>query len=248
MPRPQVAVQSKKVQHDIKPSNPFSALAESDSEEEQKETQPQTQENQTTTPQASPTFRTWNVEGDEKRWNLDGKKNIFSSPFSKQKRHQARAYNPESKEGWTSIRLPEEVDVEGKTPPFGSSTPPASAQEVDTEELPKLELPPQEFPSLFTRGNAKGILLESTIPTPSISAPLSSKNRGDESLVDSLENVSALMWAERIKRSLERAEQLRAEKARQPTASAEDLMRSVGRLSFFRRSLSTEEEDTVSSQ
>jgi hypothetical protein len=87
-----------------------------------------------------------------------------------------------------------------------------------------------------------------------MSAPLHVQKYEQESLTDSLENVSALMWAERIKRSLERAEQIRAEKARQPQASAEDLMRSVGRLSFFRRALpceaneGNEEEETVSSQ
>lgn len=239
MPRPQVAVLSKKVQQDVKLSNPFSALADTDSDEENemdKEHNDQQQQSQQKppTPQPSPPFRTWAVDGDEKRWNLDGKKNIFSSPFSKQKRTSSRPYQPESKEGWTSIRLPEEY--EAKTPPFPETqTETAETQEKEKdEELPKLDLPPQEFPSLFTRGNAKGIVLETTIPTPS--------------LADSLENVSALMWAERIKRSLERAEQIRAEKARQPTASAEDLMRSVGRLSFFRRSLPTDEEEPVASQ
>jgi hypothetical protein len=55
---------------------------------------------------------------------------------------------------------------------------------------------------------------------------------------EQLEQLSALAWAERIKKSLEKAEQARAVKVRD-TKTDEDFKEALGRLSFFRRGMST---------
>jgi hypothetical protein len=62
-----------------------------------------------------------------------------------------------------------------------------------------------------------------------------------ESVVDApkQESMTAVAWAERIKKSLEKAEAARAEKANR--VDPEDFKEALGRLSFFRRHLATAE-------
>jgi hypothetical protein len=209
-------------------TNRFSALADSDSETEKP---PVKEELPTGEAPPSPTFRSWNT-GTDTRWNLESsKKNIFASPFSKQKRTPNRPYRSDPKEGWTSIRTPQtdQEPRESHTPPYPPDSPVAIPETVEEKEdvpLPPLNLPSQEFPSLLTRG--KGILLDQTIPASEMSKQ------------DAGETLNAILWAERIKKSLEHAESVRAEKARQPMAMGDDFQRSLGRLSFFRRAMTEE--------
>lgn len=226
-----------------KPANPFSVLSFDDTDSEKEQEVEVTPPPPTTTAPPSPPFRTWQTAetdtrfaemGDNKQW-----KHIFNSPFSRQRRGR-RVYR-EDKNGWTSIEWNKpqfmnddsteaevarvmEAIAEGilrpTTPPFPSDmTPPP--EKVEEEELVKTvqaKIPEQAFPSLFTRNS---IVLEDTIPGP---APADMSPEGQQ----------AMVWAERIRRSLEKAERQRT-----PPQQPRDyeMERSLGRLSFFRKAV-----------
>ena len=224
-----------------KPANPFACLTlDSDTESDAEGRAPA--EEPVAPP--SPPFRTWQTAetdtrfaemGENKQW-----KHIFNSPFSRQRRGR-RVYR-EDKNGWTSIEWNKpqfmnddsteaevarvmEAIAEGiirpTTPPFPPDmTPPP--EKVEEEELMKqvqAKIPDQAFPSLLTRNP---IVLESTIPGP---APLDMSPEGQQ----------AMVWAERIRRSLERAERQRTPPQIQNNSRDYDMERELGRLSFFRK-------------
>lgn len=204
-------------QHKDANHNRFIALADSDSESESesaaakakaKAEEPETFENSLTIQDASgleqphqPPFRTWIRDESENRFSGEEvKKNIFSSPFSKQKHVQKQWSQPrfrEDADGWVSIRWNQPQFQESESPP----TEPTSNLSVEYEPRPLVK---QEFPSLLTRGTSNVV-------------------------VNQQETMSAVAWAEKIKKSLERAELARAAKSFHNTEE------SVGRLSFFRR-------------
>lgn len=135
----------------------------------------------------SPPFRVWSVDDSEKRFKNDT--NIFSSPFSR-KKGWAKPRFKEDVEGWVSIELGQHdtLDLNSQEP---SPSPPLVAEESVLEESV-----PQEFPSMFTRGDQE----------------------------------TAAVWAEKVKKSLERAEKVRVEFKR-----SRDNSSNIGtRLSFFR--------------
>jgi hypothetical protein len=127
----------------------------------------------------------------------------------------------ESEEVFHSIT----VTYEPRTPPFfeepeaiPARTPPGEFDDIDLP--PPIVRPDQTFPSLLSRGACtlkeedKPIQQPEIILNETISRP------------KALEELSALAWAERVKKSLEKAEGPRI------AAVAEE--RTFGRLSFFR--------------
>ena len=219
------------------PANRFSVLADSDSDVETSN-QPQ----QSTSPvpgsatlpelpkggaPSSPPFRTWPKEVRE---------GAEKSPFHRQKRRGPRK---ENEDGWVSLKTMETPSVkeseevfrsitvtyEPRTPPFfeepeaiPARTPPGEFDDIDLP--PPIVRPDQTFPSLLSRGactlkeedkpiQQPEIILHETISRPK-----------------ALEELSALAWAERVKKSLEKAEG--------PRIAAVTEERTFGRLSFFR--------------
>jgi len=145
-------------------------------------------------------YRTWIRDESENRFTGDEvKKNIFSSPFSKHKKQWAQPRFREDSEGWVSIRWSQPQFEEQSTEPDTLSVKyePRSESFEDSNET--------QFPSLLKRGNAN-------ISTK----PVSSAE--DDTL-------NASMWAEKIKKSLEKAEQNRIHKQKEDTPP---------RLSFFK--------------
>ena len=140
--------------------------------------------------QTSPAFRVWKADEGESRFTTE-KNNIFSSPFSRKKvvwsRPRFRSEDSTSAcegdaagaEGWVSIEkgLPPSTD-DDDLPAYAPPTPPLAAE---GDELPVVEKPPQEFPSLLKRGSGS---------------------------VEDQQN--ALAWAEKIKKNLDNAEKMRA--------------------------------------
>ena len=148
-------------------------------------------------------------------WKLDEgeekPKNVFKTPFSQKKRKQKM--ESEKDGGWVSIQKnqPQFVDDSVSTD---------SEQEIKKEVV------------------MEALVLEPTTP-PDYSKPVSTEfqsmfNRGTGT------TLTAMDWAERVRSSLEKAEQAR----NKPPAAAqktEDYVNGLGRLSFFRRPLTTDE-------
>ena len=139
--------------------------------------------------QTSPAFRVWKADEGESRFTTE-KNNIFSSPFSRKKvvwsRPRFRSEDSTSAcegdaagaEGWVSIEKGIRSTDDDDLPAYAPPTPPLAAE---GDELPVVEKPPQEFPSLLKRGSG--------------------------SLED---QQNALAWAEKIKKNLDNAEKMRA--------------------------------------
>jgi hypothetical protein len=209
-----------------KPQNPFAALADSDSEEEKKVS--------VSTPQSPPV----GPVGAQRTWpspSMD--KNVFSSPFSKKRWNKPRF--KEDTDGWVSIRwnqpqfqeegpAPLTVHYQPRTPPFyslGSDDPNRESKVAEDDSPlysactpPLMEL---DGPVVEQKQNVPQVVLEETI-TPSIGS----------------EQLTALAWAERVKKSLEKAEAARAANAAKGKPADEDFKEALGRLSFFRRGIS----------
>lgn len=153
-----------------------------------------------------PAFRTWVRTDSENRFSGEEvKKNIFSSPFSKQKhihKHWNQPRFREDSDGWVSIRWSQPQFQESETTP----TEQLSVEYEPRKEEEKRE--EKEFPSLLTRGTSNVVIHQ-----------------------DVNETLSALAWAEKIKKSLEKAELARAVKSKELSSNKDP----VGRLSFFRR-------------
>jgi hypothetical protein len=133
------------------------------------------------------------------------KSTLFSSPFKNKPHH------PKKDEGWVSIRdqrwnQPQfEDDVEGLEP-----LTPTGEKEIFPETLGGSNAPDEAV------GEPREIVLEGSV------APKQ-------------ESMTAVAWAERIKKSLEKAEAARAEKAKR--VDPVEFKEALGRLSFFRRPL-----------
>jgi hypothetical protein len=160
-----------------------------------------------------PTFRTWSHQEEENRFKTeDMKKNIFSSPFSKGRKGLKQWSRPrfkENEEGWMSIRW--------NQPQFQEEE---EFEKVAVEYEPRTE---EDFPALI-----ESAALESRKVMVVEDSP-ASWNKEEEAL-------TAVVWAERIKRSLEKAELSRSIKAKETrTIDQPDFKESLGRLSFFRR-------------
>ena len=138
------------------------------------------------TPQeTSPAFRVWKADEGESRFTTE-KNNIFSSPFSRKKvawsRPRFRSEDSTSSasacaEGWVSIEKGISCTDDDDLPAYAPLTP--KGEEGD--DIPVVAKPPQEFPSLLTRGSCN---------------------------VEDQQN--ALAWAEKIKKNLDNAEKMRA--------------------------------------
>ena len=208
-----------------KQRNMFSVLADSDSEEDTSSPAPnipfeplplpppiQAPEIQEEVDSIKPSFRTWVHEEENRFKHEDMKKNIFSSPFSKGKKMMKQWSRPrfkENEEGWTSIRW-SQPQFQDEEEDFEKVSVIYEARVSDTQE---------EYPSI---GNTK-----SARPIEDI------WNQKEE------EVLSAVAWAERIKRSLEKAELSRLLKAKESrTVDQPDFKESLSRLSFFRRPVS----------
>ena len=155
-------------------------------------------------PQEPQPYREWN--SDASRFaNDDMKKNLFSSPFSKVPSARGTA-NPKSLFGtFDANRSRPEKEW--------TSIRWNQPQFIDTEGEAEAEAEAEAEPDAD-----REIVLEETI-TPS-----------EES---GTKNITALVWAERIKQSLEKAELAREEKAKKVNPA--EFKEALGRLSFFRR-------------
>jgi hypothetical protein len=139
-------------------------------------------------------------------------KNVFKSPFSQKKRKQKLEND---KDGWVSIQnnQPHFVDDNAST---------ESEQEIKKEVIMEsLTLEPVSPPEFSEEANA----------TKSTEFP-SMLQRGG--------GMTAMDWAERVRNSLERAEQAR-NKPPSAAQKTEDFVNALGRLSFFRRPLTQDE-------
>ena len=136
--------------------------------------------------ETSPAFRVWKADEGESRFTTE-KNNIFSSPFSRKKvvwsrprfRSEDSAFEGEAAaaEGWVSIEKGVRSTDDDDLPAYAPLTP--KGEEGD--DIPVVSKPPQEFPSLLTRGSCN---------------------------VEDQQN--ALAWAEKIKKNLDNAEKMRA--------------------------------------
>jgi len=162
------------------------------------------------TPQeTSPAFRVWKADEGESRFTTE-KNNIFSSPFSRKKvvwsRPRFRSEDSTSAcegdaagaEGWVSIEKGIRSTDDDDLPAYAPPTPPLAAE---GEELPAVEKPPQEFPSLLKRGSGS---------------------------VEDQQN--ALAWAEKIKKNLDNAEKMRSVNKKQKEGGLSFFKRDVGGL------------------
>lgn len=123
-----------------------------------------------------------------------------------------KAHNSKNDEGWVSIR-----DKRWNQPQF--------EDEIEKESLTSETLSESQ--------DMREIVLGHVVETTTYSL--------SESVVDApkQESMTAVAWAERIKKSLEKAEAARAEKANR--VDPEDFKEALGRLSFFRRPLAMAE-------
>jgi hypothetical protein len=157
-----------------------------------------------------PAFRVWTQAEEENRFKTEEiKNNIFSSPFSKGKKVVSRQ--------WSRPRFKENEEgwtsIRWNQPQFQNE-----------EEVPEGELQPEEV-----HEEAEAEADADAFPSLRKSEPWGS-SRPDQ------EPVSAVVWAERIRRSLERAEASRAAKSKDNRlVDQDDFKESLGRLSFFRR-------------
>ena len=140
----------------------------------------------------------------------------FSSPFTKGKRW-TRARFQEDSDGWTSISWSQPQFVEDSV----DQKPALDTKSVDStpsdEDIPPVQTSStQEFPSL---------LLRSTIDESPLQQPSS----------------TAAMWAERVKKQLDKAEAAREEKGRLKAEAVREGAKLDDRLSFFRRARVVEE-------
>lgn len=142
----------------------------------------------------------------------------FSSPFTKAKRW-TRARFQEDSDGWTSISWSQPQFVEDSV-----AEPALDAKSVGStpsdEDIPPVQTSStHEFPSL---------LLRSTV---------------DESPSQQQQQTSstAAMWAERVKKQLDKAEAVREEKGRLKAEAVREGAKLDDRLSFFRRARVVEE-------
>ena len=143
--------------------------------------------------ETSPTFRVWKAEEGESRFTTE-KNNIFSSPFSRKKvawsrpRFRSEDSTSASAEGWVSIEKGNSCTDDDDLPAYAPPTPPLT---TESDDLPVSAKPPQEFPSLLTRGSCN---------------------------VEDQQN--ALAWAEKIKKNLDNAEKMRAVNKKQKEDSS----------------------------
>jgi hypothetical protein len=137
-------------------------------------------------------------------------KNVFKSTFSQKKRRQKMEANHEH-EGWVSIQKNQPNFIDD-----GAST--ESEKEIKKEMIMEaLTLEPVSPPDFEEKKEGSSVL-----------------SRGTGT------SMSAMDWAERVRTSLEKAEQAR----NKPPSSAqktEDFINGLGRLSFFRRPMTTDE-------
>ncbi len=200
--------------------NRFSALqmdSDSDSETKQEEKQVQKQvqvQVQEVKPPQSPQLRivTPTSSPPFRVWKMDEPpKNVFKSPFSQKKRKQKMEND---KDGWVSIQKnqPQFVDDNAST---------ESEQEIKKEVI------------------MEALTLEPVSP-PDYSEPVVETQTEFPSMLQRGTGMTAMDWAERVRNSLERAEQARN---KPPTAAqkTEDFVNALGRLSFFRRPLPQDE-------
>jgi hypothetical protein len=145
-------------------------------------------------------------------------KNVFKSPFSQKKRKQKMEND---KDGWVSIQnnQPHFVDDNAST---------ESEQEIKKEVIMEsLTLEPVSPPEFSEDAKeAKEAKETKTSDFPSM------LQRGG--------GMTAMDWAERVRNSLERAEQAR-NKPPSAAQKTEDFVNALGRLSFFRRPLTQDE-------
>ena len=187
--------------------------AQGQAQQEEQETQGE-QGTQDQEDSEKPAFRTWSHQEEENRFKTeDMKKNIFSSPFSKGRKGLKQWSRPrfkENEEGWMSIRW--------NQPQFQEEE---EFEKVAVEYEPRTE---EEFPALADNVAPGKVVVVEDSPA--------SWNKEEEAL-------TAVVWAERIKRSLEKAELSRSIKAKETrTIDQPDFKESLGRLSFFRRPVS----------
>ena len=143
-------------------------------------------------------FRVW--KADDTRFKNEDTTIIFKSPFSKKKNAWLKPRFKEEDE-WVSIEgPPESLSASSSAPGEVSASASASANASSLEEQ---EMPLQKFPSLLTRG-------------------------GSEEKEKDKDRSTALAWAEKIKKSFDRADKTRFEFKKQPDPFVE-------KLSFFRR-------------
>lgn len=204
--------------------NRFSALqmdSDSDSETKQKHTKETKQEpaqkqneNKAHVPH-SPVLRirTPTSSPPFRVWKMDEPpKNVFKSPFSQKKKKQKMEND---KDGWVSIQnnQPHFVDDNAST---------ESEQEIKKEVI------------------MESLTLEPVSPPEFSEEAKDAKSTEFPSMLQRGGGMTAMDWAERVRNSLERAEQAR-NKPPSAAQKTEDFVNALGRLSFFRRPLTNDE-------
>jgi hypothetical protein len=190
--------------------NPFAAL-QMDSDSEVEEQE----EKKVVEPSPSLRIMTPTSSPSLRVWKLEEgeerPKNVFKSPFSQKKRKQKE----HEKEGWVSIQKnqPQFVDDNAST-----ESEREIKKEVFMEALTLEPVSPPEFK-------------EEVAPTGTQDFP---------SLIGRGTGLTAMDWAERVRTSLERAEQAR-NKPPSAAQKTEEFANSLGRLSFFRRPVTSDE-------
>lgn len=209
--------------------NPFAALAQGDSDSEdsipvqQQETAPPTPSftNTQKVPPASPPFRVWNLQGEERPQAVF--RAAQPSPFSSKKKRGKVIHGTADHEGWVSIKKnqPQLIDD--------------SANSSDTEQEIKREALMEALGELTALDSAPAATAAAAAATTTQQETAST---GMRSLLSRGQNeMTALDWAERVRASLERAEQTRrpAVGGGGAPSQTDSFVSSLGRLSFFRR-------------
>ncbi len=204
--------------------NPFAALAQGDSDSEsdvqpviivkQQPTAPNTPAAPVAKEPASPPFRTWGILKEQDKTHAIFRQNHFSSKDKDKKRRGKMIHAEADHEGWVSIKKNQPMFVD------------ESAGSSDTEQEIKKEALLDALPSLDDSVSAAPVTQDEGAT-------------GMRSLLSRGQNeMTALDWAERVRASLERAEQTRRPAG--TSQPADTFVSSLGRLSFFRRTLPSE--------
>ena len=194
--------------------NLFTILAESDTESEVEQEiicDIQTVENSITIePVVEQQFRTWVRNESEQRFTNEEIKGNIFSSPFSKTKHIQKQ--------WSKPRFREDndgwVSIRWSQPQFQDNLEFLDEVSAKDQMQDKVQVEESQFPSLLMRGD--------------------SVKQSQE------DNISAVVWAEKIKKNLERAELSRCAKARENSQKITD---SFGRLSFFRRPMVVENQE-----
>jgi hypothetical protein len=155
-------------------------------------------------------FRTWTRDESEQRFTNEEIKGNIFSSPFSKTKHIQKQ--------WSKPRFREDndgwVSIRWSQPQFQDNFEVHDEVSAKDQTQDKVQVEESQFPSLLTRGD--------------------SVKQSQE------DNISAVVWAEKIKKNLERAELTRCAKARE---NSQKFIEPFGRLSFFRRPMVVESQE-----